>query len=141
MPAIFDYNHTITADEIDIHGHVNNLQYLKWMQTAAVAHSAAQGWPTKRYMDIGAGWMVKSHQIEYLCPAFEGQSIIVRTWVANFRKIQSLRKYKVIRLSDDEVLAQAETNWVFFGLEHRVPRRVPEELRDAFVLVEADSEP
>lgn len=42
MPVIFEYLHTVRDDEIDPQGHVNNLEYLKWMQTAALAHSAAQ---------------------------------------------------------------------------------------------------
>ena len=47
MPAIYCHSHVVRDDEIDGLGHVNNLHYLKWMQDAAVAHSAAQGWPTR----------------------------------------------------------------------------------------------
>jgi acyl-CoA thioester hydrolase len=73
-----------------------------------------------------------------LLPAFAGQELIVRTWVANFHKISSLRKYQILRAADQVRLAIAETNWVFFGLEHRVPRRVPPELVAAFEIVEGD---
>jgi len=141
MPAIFDYSHTVTEEEIDGLGHANNLAYLKWMQTAAIAHSAAQGWPTERYRDIGAGWVVRSHSIEYLLPAYCNDLITVRTWVSDFKKIQSLRQYRVLRATDDAVLAVAETNWVFISREHHVPRRVPVELRDSFELVPASAEP
>jgi acyl-CoA thioesterase FadM len=30
------------------------------------------------------------------------------------------------------VLAEAETNWAFIGFEHRVPRRIPQEVIDDF---------
>jgi len=135
MPAVFDFPHTIGDNEIDAQGHVSNLEYLRWMQMAAVAHSAAQGWPAERYQQIGAGWVVRSHQIEYLRPAFAGEQIIVRTWVSDFRKITSLRKYRILRIRDDELLAVAQTNWAFIGLEQRVPRRVPSELVSSFVVV------
>lgn len=141
MPAVFEYQHTVTIDEIDPQGHVNNLEYLRWMQEAAIKHSAAQGWPADRYREIGAGWVVRSHSIEYLRPAFAGDRVVVVTWVANFRKIQSLRKYKVVRISDGSLLAVASTNWAFVGLAHRVPRRVPTELSSAFVVVAAEDEP
>jgi len=141
MPAIFDYVHTATSDEIDGLGHVNNLAYLKWMQSAAIAHSAEQGWPTERYREIGAGWVVRSHSIEYLQPAYSDDKIIVRTWVSDFKKIQSLRKYKIIRECDDALLSVAKTNWVFVSREHHVPRRVPVELRDSFELVPMHAEP
>jgi acyl-CoA thioester hydrolase len=141
VPAIYEYTLTVGKDAIDGQGHVNNLEHLRWMQEAAVAHSAAQGWPSSRYHQIGAGWVVRSHTIEYLQPIFAGDQIVVYTWVADFRKVRSLRKYKIIRRSDQRVMAVAQTDWTFIGLEHRVPRRIPPELAGAFELVAADREP
>ena len=135
MPAIFEHPLIVSEEEIDGQGHVNNLEYLRWMQDAAVAHSAAQGWGSKRYIAVGAGWVVRSHRIEYLQSALLGDELIVFTWVASFQKVRSLRKYQVIRKSDGVTLAKAETDWVYIGLEHRVPRRVPDELIDAFEVV------
>jgi len=114
------------------------LEYLRWMQDAAVAHSAAQGWDAERYRQLGAGWVVRSHWIEYLRPVFAGEAITVVTWVAGFRKIRSLRKFKMLREADGALLARAETDWAFIGLQHRVPRRIPPELRDAFEVVEEE---
>ena len=132
MPAIYEHRHLVLASEIDDQGHVNNLEYLKWMLRAAVDHSSAQGWPPERYRETGAGWVVRTHIIEYLQPAFAGEEIVVRTWVADFQKITSVRKYHIVRPHDNILLASAETNWVFIGLEHRVPRRIPAELAGAF---------
>ena len=53
MPAIYEYRHTVEETEIDAQGRVNNLEYLKWMQTAAIAHSAAQGWTAAAGKDDG----------------------------------------------------------------------------------------
>jgi len=53
--------------------------YLRWMQDIAVEHSAAQGWPVRRYLETGTTWVVRSHFIEYLRPAFAGDSIAVHT--------------------------------------------------------------
>ncbi|VAX40954.1 hypothetical protein MNBD_PLANCTO02-862, partial [hydrothermal vent metagenome] len=36
----------------------------------------------------------------------------------------------------NKTVAVAETNWAFIGLEHRVPRRIPPEIRDAYVITE-----
>ena len=73
MPAVFEYPHTVAPQEIDILGHANNLAYVAWMQSAALAHSAAQGWPTDAYQRLGAGWVVRTHQITYRLPAFAGE--------------------------------------------------------------------
>jgi acyl-CoA thioester hydrolase len=141
MPAIFEYKLTVPPSAIDGQGHVNNLEYVRWMQEAAVAHSAAQGWPGERYRKLGAGWVVRAHKIEYLQAAFAGDEVTVYTWVSDFRKIRSLRKYKIVRTTDRQVLAVAETDWAFIGLEQRVPRRIPPELSAAFEIVPEENEP
>ena len=141
MPAIYEHPLTVPESAIDDQGHVNNLEYIRWLLRAAMAHSAAQGWTHERYRELGAGWVVRSHHIEYFQPAFAGESLVVVTWVADFRKIRSLRKYKIIRPADDALLVRAETDWAFIGLEHRVPRRAPPELIDSFEIVSEEDEP
>lgn len=141
MPAIYEHRLTVSAEAIDSQGHVNNIEYIRWMQDAAVAHSSAQGWSTSRYEEIGAGWVARTHRIDYLQAAFECDQVLVYTWVSDFRKIRSLRKYKMVRLGDDTVLATAETDWAFIGMEHRVPRRIPPELATAFEIVLPENEP
>lgn len=112
MPAVFELRREVRAADIDGLGHVNNLVYLQWMQSAAVSHSDAQGWSMERYRTLRAGWVVRSHQIEYLQPAFADHGVIVRTWVADMKKISSLRRYHILRDTDGVVLATAATNWV-----------------------------
>jgi acyl-CoA thioester hydrolase len=132
MPAVFFWQHTVRDDEIDGQGHVNNLEYLKWMQSAAVAHSTAQNWSPERYVEEGSAFVVRSHAIEYLAPAYAGQAVLVETWVTGFQKVTSLRKYLIRRPADDKLLATAETNWAYIGRKHGVPRRIPQELIDSF---------
>lgn len=140
MPALFEFPHTVGHDEIDDQGHVNNVFYVHWMQSAAVEHSSVQGWHPGRYLDEKIGWVARSHFIEYLQPAFAGDQITVRTWIANFSKVTCLRRYQILRPKDDAVLAVAETNWAFIGLEQRAPRRIPPHLAGAFEVVSDDSD-
>jgi len=136
MPAIYEYRHTIRDDEIDGLGHANNVAYVNWMQSAAVAHSAAQGWPGERYREIGSGWVVRSHTIEYLQPAFAGDSVVVRTWVATMKKATSLRRYKILRQADEALLATAETKWAFVNYTTGQPMRIPREVAEAFHVID-----
>ncbi|HEY3967727.1 MAG TPA: acyl-CoA thioesterase [Planctomycetaceae bacterium] len=138
MPAVFHFPHRVTDDELDaVIRHVNNLVYLKWMQEAAVAHSAAQGWPADRYRELGAGWVVRTHQIEYLQPAFAGDEIVVRTWVADLKKVTSLRRYQVVRTAAEKevVLAVAATDWAFIHFATHQLKRIPPEVASAFEIV------
>ena len=97
MPAIYDWKHVVSERDLDDLGHANNISYLKWMQSASLAHSAAQGWPIEAYRALGQGWVVRSHYIEYLTSALLGDEIVVRTWVANLKKVTSLRRYHMIQ--------------------------------------------
>jgi acyl-CoA thioester hydrolase len=136
MPRIFEHRHAVRDDEIDGLGHANNVAYVDWMQSAAVAHSAAQGWPGPRYQEAGYGWVVRSHTIEYLQPAFAGDEIIVRTWVATMKKATSIRRYRILRAPDGTLLATAETKWAFINYATRQPTRIPREVAEAFQVLE-----
>ncbi len=135
MPAIFEYEHLVVDDEIDELAHVNNAFYIHWMQSAAVAHSSAQGWTSARYRQLDAAWVARTHQIEYLQPAGPGDLIIVRTWVADMQRASSLRRYEMIRASDRTALARAETRWAFIRLSTGRPTRIPLDVQNAFELV------
>jgi acyl-CoA thioester hydrolase len=135
VPAIFEHPHTIRPDEIDVLGHANNLVYLRWMIAAAVAHSTAQGWPPELYQQLGCGFVVRRHEIDYLRPAFEGEEIVVRTWVASMRKAGSQRRYHIFRRKDDQQLAAALTDWAFVDYSKGLPKRIPPEVSGAFEVV------
>jgi acyl-CoA thioester hydrolase len=132
MPAIYEHAVIIVPDEIDRLGHVNNLAYMAWMQAAAVAHSAAQGWTAERYQQLGQGWVVRSHQIKYLQPAYLHDSVVVRTWVADMKRVSSTRSYKILRATDRALLASAATEWAFIDLSTGTLRRIPPELLASF---------
>ncbi|MBX3440797.1 MAG: acyl-CoA thioesterase [Planctomyces sp.] len=133
MPAIYLHNHVVRSEEIDPLGHANNVSYVKWMQDAAIAHSSAQGWPMERYRETGCAWVARRHAIEYLAPVHEGESIVVRTWIADMQRVTSLRRYEILR--GDTLLARAETNWAFIRMTDARLTRIPDTVGGAFELV------
>jgi acyl-CoA thioester hydrolase len=135
MPARYEHALTVTDDDLDRQGHVNNVVYIRWMQDAAMAHSAEQGWPLSRYREAGFVWVVRSHYIEYRVPAFAGDAVIVHTWVADMQKVSSRRKFE-IRRADGTLLARAETIWAFVRTSDQRLLRIPDEVAGAFELVQ-----
>lgn len=136
MPEIYEYPHVVDDGEIDALGHANNVVYLQWMVSAAVAHSAAQGWPGQRYRKLGSGWVVRSHAIEYRQPAVAGDRIVVRTWVATMRRVTSIRRYRIVRPVDGQVLATAETKWAFVNYATGRPARIPPQISRSYHVVD-----
>lgn len=113
-------------------GHVSNLAYVGWMQDIAIDHSATVGWAMPRYLAMGAGWVVRSHFIEYLRPAFADDVVSAHTWVPRFDQRTTPRRYLFVREADRAVLATAETVWVFVDLATGRRRPIPAELLGAF---------
>lgn len=140
MPRILVQRFTVPEEAMDVNGHVNNLAYLRWMQDAAIAHSTAQGWPIERYLASGTAWVVRSHYIEYLAPAFAGESLSLLTWVAGFRRHRSPRKFLFWRERDGRELVRAETLWVFVDTGTGRPVPIPPELLSAFEVVPPDED-
>ncbi len=136
---IFTKRFAVPADAIDVQGHVNNLAYVSWMQDVAIEHSSTVGWPMSRYLELGAGWVVRSHSIEYLRPAFLGEQMSVHTWVPRFDQRSTPRRYLFVRDDDRTVLAQAETVWVFVDLASGRRRPIPPELLASFDPVPEDT--
>ena len=132
-PAFHSKRFQVPADSIDQQGHVSNLAYVAWMQDVAIEHSTAAGWPMERYLEYGAGWVVRSHFIEYLRPAFVGDAIEAHTWVPEFHQRSTPRRYLFLRAADRRLLARAETRWVFVDLATGRRRPLPPELLEAFV--------
>lgn len=127
MGASYTLQLKVVASEIDVNGHVNNVEYLRWMQRAAIAHADATGCSAATKA-IGASWVVRSHFVEYLRPAFLDEEIAIFTWVTGFRKVSSVRKYRIRRVADQVVLAEGETHWVFVDETSGKPRAIPPEV-------------
>jgi acyl-CoA thioester hydrolase len=124
----------VTRDAIDQNGHVNNVVYIQWMQDLAIHHSEACG-GTAAIEEMGCSWIVRSHKIDYLSPAYAGEHIVALTWVVDFRKVRSLRKYRFLRKEDGKVLAGGETDWVFVNSVSGRPCAIPEEVKACFPLL------
>jgi acyl-CoA thioester hydrolase len=139
MLQIYRYELTVSKEAEDQNGHVNNVEYLRWMQDAAMKHSEAVGC-TRATNALGATWVIRTHKIEYLKPAFAGDQIAVITWVSNLRRVQSLRKYKIVRPADRVLLACGETDWVFVDAQKGTLRSIPKEVKSAFQTLPEDQE-
>jgi len=140
MPAVFLHPHRVHDDEIDVLGHANNLAYFQWMLNAALAHSAAQGWPAGRYHTLGAGWVVRSHTIKYVRSALPGDEIVVRTWVADMKRFSSTREYRIERSTDGVLLARAATQWAFIDFSTGALARIPQDVAGSFEVVAPSSD-
>ena len=130
ISSIYGKSFIIPQSAIDENGHVNNVAYVQWMQDIAVEHYASVGGVEAQGTE--STWFIREHRIEYFLPAFAGEEIEIKTWVENFRRVQSLRQYEFVRKSDGKVLVKGETDWVFVDVKTGSPRAITEEVKKIF---------
>lgn len=140
MSAIYRYDITVPHSAIDENKHLNNVTYVQWMQDAAIAHANHTAC-TQETNAVGATWVVRAHRVKYLKPAFEGEEIAILTWITTIRKVRSQRKYKFFRISDQAVLAQCETDWVFVNVKTGSPMAIPTQVANAFEILPDEQAP
>jgi acyl-CoA thioester hydrolase len=132
MPLTYNRNFRVRYYECDAYGHVNNGNYLRYMQETAFDASAAAGYDLKRYAEMGQHWIIRSTDIEYLQPLRYNDRIEVKTWIVDFRRASSRRAYE-IRLSDSgELAAKATTDWVFLSTSTGKLVTIPRKLMEDF---------
>ena len=134
MDAVFRQTLVVPEEAVDANGHVNNVVYLDWVQDVAKRHSEVSGC-SRATREAGATWVVRKHRIVYLKPAFAGDEIEVRTWVATMERARSLRRTEIARTKDGQILARAWTDWVFVRRESGKPALIPPEVASVFELV------
>ena len=130
VPPEHAYGHAfiVVPADIDELGHANNVVWLRWVNEAAIAHTRAVGIDRAFYAEHGVIWVVRSHAIEYLAPALEGEDLVALTWVEAMRGATSLRRTIFRRGADGRALAHAETLWALIDTATGRPRRVPPEI-------------
>jgi acyl-CoA thioester hydrolase len=63
-PDTFRLDLVVGDDDIDALGHASNIAFVRWIQDAAMAHSAAVGLDLVAYRRLGAVLVVVRHEID-----------------------------------------------------------------------------
>ena len=129
MPVPFTHTLTVAPAAIDAQGHANNVEYVRWMQDAALAAADALD-PGNALMHAAAAtWVVRTHHVEYVRPALLGDRLAVRTWLSDFTRVSCVRHYEFTRNDEPAVIARGRTDWVFVDAATGRPKRLPPDVR------------
>lgn len=133
MPLTTELVQRVAYHECDVHQIVRDACYLRYMQEAAFAASAAAGYWDDRYQALRRIWLVHESAVEYVAPLRYGDQVHIRTWVADFRRVRSRRAYELRREGDGALAARASTDWVFLDRDTGRPAVIPDEVIAAFL--------
>lgn len=128
--SIFRHNLTVDEKPENYIRHVNNLRYLEWFIDTAIEHANTLGWGAEVCKKIGLAWVAKSHQIEYMAPAYQKDKLQITTWIDKVTPTRITRCYECKR--DDKLLAKASTIWVLVDYEGEKARAIPTQIKAKF---------
>lgn len=130
--TIFSHEIVVQDAHIDRLGHANNVAILQWIQDVAEAHSTSVGFPLAAYERLGAAFVVRRHEIDYLRASVRGERLSVRTWIEAAKGASCSRGTEIVSVANGEVMAKAMTTWVFAELATLRLARIPDDVRVAF---------
>lgn len=127
---VFEHQVTARPEHIDELGHVNNAVWVQWIQEVALAHwyGIADPAHAEDYF-----WVITRHEIDYLRPAFEGETLTGRTWVGEAPKGARFNRLMEFVGDDGKVRVRANTTWAIIDKASERPIRVPAEVVAPFL--------
>ncbi|OTG94493.1 thioesterase [Acinetobacter sp. ANC 4654] len=141
MSTVFDLEMTVQAEHIDRLGHVNNVVYMQWMQEVATAHIDSLGLGLKEYLELKHAMVAVEHHVQYRKAAFQGETIILRTWLNEINALYSFRQYVFYRPQDQAVLFSGHTKWACVEIATGRPKRMSPTFTQAYQALAADINP
>ena len=131
MGHVYTARVRISHHELDAFGRVYPAAYLRHLAAIAVDASAAAGFDARWYASAGVHWLVRRTTFTLDAPAGAGTELDVRTWVEDFRRVRSQRRYEMSKPDGTRVL-DAVTDWVLVESGSGRLRRIPAEMEERF---------
>jgi len=121
MSLIFEKQIKITEEYIDLNNHVNNVQYVKWVEEIAAEH-----WDSvKHKLDFPDDiWMLLDHHIQYKKQVYLGDLITVKTYPKPPEGIRQPRKVEFY--CNDVLVVDSLTLWAFIDKKTQKIKRLDE---------------
>jgi acyl-CoA thioester hydrolase len=123
----------VAEQDLDQFGHANNVTYLAWLERVAWSHSVSLGLSFADYERLGAGCVVRRHELDYLLPTFRDDELLLGTWVDECdAKFTMWRAYQIVRAGDGKTVLRGRTKWVCIDMKSGRLRRMPPEFVAAY---------
>lgn len=140
LPNVYVMPLTVPAAAIDVMGHANNCEYLRWLEKIAWQHTRFLGLGWEQYQALNRGMVARHTELEYLAPAFQDDVLEIGTWIVeNDGRISMVRRYQIRRPADGVTLLRGRTRWVCVAIDSGKPRRMPAEFIDGYAVTAAES--
>ena len=110
--------------ECDSYGHVNNANYLNYLEFARYELLREVGFDYSAMVKAGYGIYVARIEIDYKKPAVTGDELIIKTWPVKKGAVSGVLAQEIWR--GEDLVISAKVTWAFVDSEG-IPTRLPPE--------------
>ncbi len=119
MQLIHSKTFTVTKDHLDELNHVNNVQYVYWVEEAAAEHWNLLKNLTPYKNDF---WVLMDHHLQYKKQVFLGEEMTVKTYPENPEGLKQPRRVEFY--VNGVLVVDSRTLWVLFDGETKSVKRM-----------------
>lgn len=128
LPNPFIHQISVQKDETDRLGHTNNQVYLKWLEDISWAHITSLGMDWAMHERLNKAMAITRTEIDYLLASYEGDDLIVATWISESDgRITSKRQFQIVRAKDHKTVIRAKSFYACIDFKTGRPARMPKE--------------
>ena len=154
----FHFSHDAEAvfGDLDAMGHVNNVVFLRWIETARIAywihvtgqktqpgalekaegaHPAGPGVVSGALIDM----ILARTEIDYRRPVNCGERLDVFVRTASIKRSSMVLEYSVTARSDQKIVAEAKTVVVCYDYQMKRPKLVPANMKAAILALDTEA--
>lgn len=129
MPQEYRMSIKVNKDMIDENFHVNNIEYLKWVQKIAKEH---WHYYSTEELQKGFAWVVLDHHIQYKGQAFLDDELSLVTYIEKSTAVTTTRIVEIYK--ENKLITKACTTWCMLNSVTRKPARINNEIISLFEL-------
>ncbi len=108
----------VTKTDIDGFGHVNNANYIQWLDQVHWSHLKFMGITSEMVHNLNCGFVVRHTDVTYLNPLCENDIVKVGTSIIQFdENFKLTRQFQLVRLSDNATVLKGEILYVSINIK------------------------
>ena len=138
MENYFEKEFKLRYFEMDNTGKASPITMMTLLQETAADHCAFAGHSLLSLMSQNLGWVLLSGMMEIDRYPEYNEKIIIRTWLSKYKSIRGTRE-NIIYDEHYNIIGKAKGLWLFFDIEKRRPKKIPNYFRENWLSCEETS--
>ena len=122
---IYECSLQVRTYECDSYGHVNNANYLNYLEFARYELLKDIGFDYDKAINAGFGVFISRIEIDYKRPAVTDDRLTIKTWPLKKGAVSGTFAQEILR--GDAILVEAKVTWAFVDSKTGTPVRIPKE--------------